>query len=173
MGTGTVRWSEDEESLFHNGEQIAIEDFKRGAFSLIAETEDLINELFGGQWDSIGPAIDMTRISDSLVLMGAGESFATAKKNQWLEPGFQKVIRTISQSVYDKKRACWKKDGIKKWLHKLRMFRESDLYPPSRGRSVRGPFLLEIRLGTKLAFSAHHPPTTNNDRLKIILEDSQ
>jgi hypothetical protein len=48
-GQPSVRWGESKEVLFHNGEGIQIGNFTKLACSMIAEADDLLNELLGGQ----------------------------------------------------------------------------------------------------------------------------
>jgi hypothetical protein len=68
--------------------------------------------------------IDIGRISDSMVRLGAGQSFTSNPKNSWLEPGPAKVMRLMEASIWDAARNRWKRQKVRTWLRDLRPFRE-------------------------------------------------
>ncbi|KAG7411952.1 hypothetical protein Forpe1208_v009601 [Fusarium oxysporum f. sp. rapae] len=75
-GQPSIRWSDDEEGLFHMGEHISINDFTRTLRDEVIEAEKLLNELFGGVLQTVSKKIDMGRIVDNMIRLGAGQSFA-------------------------------------------------------------------------------------------------
>jgi hypothetical protein len=86
-GQPSIRWAENGEALFHNGERIMVDDFTRTLRGQVVEAQKLLGQLFGGTWEKVSQKINMGRIADSMVRLGAGQSFATNPKNDWLEPG--------------------------------------------------------------------------------------
>lgn len=92
---------------------------------VMVQADNLLNQLLGGRWDRIGPGIDMKRIVDSTSRLGAGQSFATNDKNAWLDVGPGKVLRSTEASIFDKKTSQWKQAGVRRWLQRLRVFREA------------------------------------------------
>ena len=48
-GLPSVRWSPDKETLFHNGEGVSIPLFRKAAWRMIADADDLPDDLLGGQ----------------------------------------------------------------------------------------------------------------------------
>ncbi|KAL1841755.1 hypothetical protein VTK73DRAFT_3395 [Phialemonium thermophilum] len=92
-GQASVRWSDNEETLFHHSKSVAVADFRRTLRRLGSEAEGLLDQLLGGAWAQVRQALDIGRIADSIVRLGAGQSFATYAPNRWLEPGPCKVPR--------------------------------------------------------------------------------
>ncbi|OBS16294.1 hypothetical protein FPOA_13080 [Fusarium poae] len=72
-GQPSIRWSDDEEGLFHMGEHISVEDFTRTLRDEVTEAEKLLNGLFGGVWQTVSKKIDMGRIVDNMIRLGADE----------------------------------------------------------------------------------------------------
>ena len=146
-GQPSIRWEEAGEALFHNGERIAVEDFRRTFRNLVAEAEGLLDQMMAGSWVGVGQKLDMGRISDSLVRLGAGQSFATNPKNTWLESGPGKVMRLIGPSLWDAARNRWKLRAGKKWLRWLKLFREvlMVLVHVWGGQPGRGPEVMTLR----------------------------
>ncbi|KAF6517699.1 hypothetical protein HZS61_003260 [Fusarium oxysporum f. sp. conglutinans] len=70
-GQPSIRWSDDEEGLFHMGEHISVEDFTRTLRDEVTEAEKLLNGLFGGVWQTVSKKIDMGRIVDNMIRLGA------------------------------------------------------------------------------------------------------
>ncbi|KAF3761218.1 hypothetical protein M406DRAFT_75957 [Cryphonectria parasitica EP155] len=124
-GQAFVRWSEDQQTLFHNGEQIAVQDFQQTACKLVADAEALLDRLLASTWAQARRELAMERIADSIMRLGAGQSFVTNAKNRWLEAGPGKVMQLIGPSVWDAVRNRWKQAGVKKWLRQLQLFREA------------------------------------------------
>ncbi|KAK4205879.1 hypothetical protein QBC37DRAFT_463941 [Rhypophila decipiens] len=58
-GQPSIGWSDDEDGLFHIGEHINV--------------EKLLNELFGGVWQTVSKKIDMGRIVDHMTRLRAGQ----------------------------------------------------------------------------------------------------
>ncbi|KAL6366266.1 hypothetical protein LRP88_00111 [Fusarium phalaenopsidis] len=123
-GQPSIRWAENGEALFHNGERIMVDDFTRTLRGQVVEAQKLLDRLFGGTWEKVSQKINMDRIADSMVRLGAGQSFATNPKNDWLEPGPAKAMRLMEPSIWDSARNRWKRRGVKKWLRDLRLLRE-------------------------------------------------
>lgn len=146
-GQPSVRWAEDMKTLFHNGEAVRIRDFKRAACLMVAEADDLLNELLGGQWGVMVPSMDMTRISDDMAHKGAGQSFATNQANLWLEPGPNKAVLAARSQLWDERNCRWKRAGMERWLRRLRMFREALLVLVHiwGGQPGRGPEVMTLR----------------------------
>lgn len=53
-GQPSIRWSEDGEALFHSGERIGMEDFKRTMRDLVGEAEGLLDQIMSGSWAKVG-----------------------------------------------------------------------------------------------------------------------
>ncbi|EXK25161.1 hypothetical protein FOMG_18164 [Fusarium oxysporum f. sp. melonis 26406] len=101
-GQPSIRWADDEEALFHMGEEVNIEKFTRTLRGQVTEAHKMLDRLFGGSWQqNVNGMIDMGRISDSMVRLGASQSFASNPKNSWLEPGPAKVMRLMEASIWD------------------------------------------------------------------------
>jgi hypothetical protein len=58
----------------------------------------------------------MGRIVDNIIRLGAGQSFTSNPKNEWLEAGPEKVMRLMEASIWDARRARWKRQHVKRWL---------------------------------------------------------
>ncbi|GKU14234.1 unnamed protein product, partial [Fusarium langsethiae] len=146
-GQPSIRWSDDEEGLFHMGEHISIEDFTRTLRDEVSEAERLLNGLFGGVWPIVSKKIDMDRIVDNMIRLGAGQSFTSNPKNKWLEAGPAKVMRLIQASIWDSARVRWKRQRVRKWLRELRLLRETLLVLMHTwgGLPGRGPEITTLR----------------------------
>ncbi|KFA71004.1 hypothetical protein S40288_10386 [Stachybotrys chartarum IBT 40288] len=123
-GAPSVHWSDDGESLYHNGEQLRVQDFQRAACKLVQDADRLLDQLFGGTWGQVGPTIDLNKISDTVIRLGAGQSFATNEKNAWLDIGPGKIIRANSALLFDSVKCQWKRTNVRKWLQTFRKFLE-------------------------------------------------
>ncbi len=145
-GQPSVRWAEDSRVLFHNGERVAVDDFRRTLRGAVSETEGLLDQLTGS-WARLSREVDMGRIADSMMRLGAGQSFATKAKNQWLEPGSGKVLRLVETSLWDAAQNRLKAAGVRRWLRRLRLFREGLLLLVHcwGGQPGRGPELMTMR----------------------------
>ncbi|KAK7230149.1 hypothetical protein V2G26_002319 [Clonostachys chloroleuca] len=131
----------------HMGEQISIESFTRTLRDQITEAHKLLDGLFGGTWETVSRAVDINRIADSMVRLGAGQSFATDPRNRWLKAGPAKVMRLIETSIWDSARSRWKRQGVVKWLRRLRLLRETLMLLVHiwGGLPGRGPELTTMR----------------------------
>ena len=67
MATPTVRWTDDYETLVHNGEHIRVHEFQRAAYRIKLKADQVMQTLFGGQWSTIGPNIDLRSILPRVV----------------------------------------------------------------------------------------------------------
>ncbi|PCD21222.1 hypothetical protein FGRA07_11749 [Fusarium graminearum] len=124
-GQPSIRWSEDGEGLFHMGEYISVTDFTHTLRDAVTDVEKRLDQLFGGFWQPVSKKINMGRIVDNMIRLGAGQSFASNPKNVWLEPGPAKVIRLIETSIWDSTRVQWKQQRVKRWLRDLKLLREA------------------------------------------------
>lgn len=90
---------------------------------------------------------NMARIKDDLLRLGAGQSFATNVKNEWLEPGPGKVVQLMEKSMWDAARGRWKRPAVRRWLRQLRQFREAlvMLVHTWGGQPGRGPEVIILR----------------------------
>jgi hypothetical protein len=124
-GQPSIRWVDNEEALFHMGEEVNIEKFTRTLRGQVIEAHKILDRLFGGSWQqNVSGMIDMGRISDSMVRLGVSQLFVSNPKNSWLEPGPAKVMRLMEASIWDAARNRWKRQKVGIWLRDLRLFRE-------------------------------------------------
>jgi superfamily II DNA helicase RecQ len=146
-GQPSIRWSEGGEGLFHMGEHISVEDFTRTLRNEVTEAEKLLDKLFGGFWQPVSKKINMGRIVDNMIRLGAGQSFASNPKNKWLEAGPEKVMRLIEASIWDAARARLKRQRVKRWLRDLKLLRETLLVLVHTwgGLPGRGPEITTLR----------------------------
>ncbi|KAK2684950.1 hypothetical protein QWA68_016472 [Fusarium oxysporum] len=68
-GQPSIRWADDEEALFHMGEEVNIEKFTRTLRGQVTEAHKMLDRLFGGSWQKVSGMIDMGRITDSMVML--------------------------------------------------------------------------------------------------------
>ncbi|KAM7209833.1 hypothetical protein V8F06_014787 [Rhypophila decipiens] len=69
----SIGWSDDEDGLFHMGEHISVKDSTSTLRDDVVEVEKLLNELFGGVWQTVSKKIDMGRIVDHMTRLRAGQ----------------------------------------------------------------------------------------------------
>ncbi|TVY74984.1 hypothetical protein Focb16_v005470 [Fusarium oxysporum f. sp. cubense] len=159
------------------GEHISVEDFTRTLRDEVTEAEKLLDKLFGGVWQPVSEKIDMGRIIDNMIRLGAGQSFASNPKNNWLEPGPAKVMQLIEASIWDAARARWKRQRIKKWLRDLRLLRETLLVLVHTwgGLPGRGPEITTLRhcdswqlIRNIFIMDGHVMIVTDQDKMKAI-----
>jgi hypothetical protein len=146
-GQPSIRWSEGGEGLFYMGEHISVEDFTRTLRNEVTEAEKLLDKLFGGFWQPVSKKINMGRIVDNMIRLGAGQSFVSNPKNKWLEAGPEKVMRLIEASIWDAARARLKRQRVKRWLRDLKLLRETLLVLVHTwgGLPGRGPEITTLR----------------------------
>jgi superfamily II DNA or RNA helicase len=123
MATPSVRWTDDYETLIHNGEHIRIHEFQRAAYRLKLRIDHLMGRLLGDRWSTIGPNIDLEGIRDDMTYLGAGQSFATNKANEWLRSGPELAIKAAQSMLFDSRANTWKRKGVTKWLGDLRQLK--------------------------------------------------
>lgn len=95
---------------------------------IVTEAEGLLDKMIGGaRAKAVNEELqsNMARIKDDLLRLGAGQSFATNVKNEWLEPGPGKVVQLMEKSMWDAARGRWKRPAVRRWLRQLRQFREA------------------------------------------------
>ncbi|KAH6661461.1 hypothetical protein F5X68DRAFT_178705 [Plectosphaerella plurivora] len=146
-GQPTTRWSDDREVVFHQGEAIRVDDFKRGARAVVEATEATLDKLLGGTWEATRRWLDLRRVSDTMVRAGAGASFASNPKNDWLKAGPGRVARAVRKRLWDDRQGRWKQDGVRRWGRELRRFREGLMVAVHiwGGQPGRGPELTTLR----------------------------
>ncbi|KXJ84800.1 hypothetical protein Micbo1qcDRAFT_181347 [Microdochium bolleyi] len=83
-GTPRVMWEDNKEALRYLGQRIPLDDFRVMAASIVADAEELLDELMFREW-----------------LRGPGASFATHEKNSRLEPGFRKLLGPGTAQLWD------------------------------------------------------------------------
>ncbi|KAL7903691.1 hypothetical protein GGI35DRAFT_492713 [Trichoderma velutinum] len=124
LATPSVRWTDDYETLIHNGEHVRIHEFQRAAYRIKLSIDQVMGRLLGGQWPTIGPNIDMEGIQDDMTYLGAGQSFATNKANGWLRSGPGLAIKAAQSTLFDARANTWKTKGVTTWLSDLRALKE-------------------------------------------------
>lgn len=181
-GQPSIRWHEGGSALFHSGERIDVADFKRTFRDLAGEAEDWLDQLMAGTWARVSETLDMGRLADSLVRMGAGNSFATDPKNKWLEPGPGKVMRLSGSALWDGGRNRWKYAAARKWLRRLTLFREAlmVLVHVWGGQPGRGPELTTLRhcdswqlIRNVFVLDGQVMVVTDRDKTKSIRDNSR
>ncbi|KAM3426677.1 hypothetical protein NHJ13734_009323 [Beauveria thailandica] len=110
-------------TLSHSA-RIRIHEFHRAAHRLTTSIDRIVNELFGGQWSTIGLTIDMESILDDTGFLRAGQSFATNEADASLRPGSILVINAAQSMLFDAGINRWKGKGVGKWLSLLRSSKE-------------------------------------------------
>jgi hypothetical protein len=110
----SVRWSDNEESLIHNGEELRVKDFQRVACKVVLQADKLLSDMFNGAWDQLSPQINLQRLVDKVIRVGAGQSFATNAKNEWLGAGPGQVLRAMDKAIFDGTTCQWKKTAVRK-----------------------------------------------------------
>lgn len=123
LATPSVRWSDDYETLIHNGEHIRIHEFQRAAYRVKLNIDRVMEKLLGGRWSTIGPNMDLKSIQDDMTYLGAGQSFATNKANEWLRSGPELAIKAAQSKLFDAGTNTWKRKGVAKWLSDLRQLK--------------------------------------------------
>ncbi|KAL9565573.1 hypothetical protein ACKAV7_009755 [Fusarium commune] len=181
-GQPLIRWSDDEEGLFHMGEHISVEDFTCILRDEVTEAEKLLNGLFGGVWQIVSKKIDIGRIVDNMIRLGAGQSFASNPKNKWLEAGPAKVMRLMEASIWDAARVRWKRQRVKRWLRDLRLLRETLLVLVHTwgGLLGRGPEITTLRhcdswqlIRNVFILDGQVMIVTDRDKMKVIRDNGR
>ncbi|KAJ0360120.1 hypothetical protein COL26b_014168 [Colletotrichum chrysophilum] len=181
-GQPSVRWAEDGESLFHNGERIMVQEFTRALRNQVVEAQKLLDSLFAGDWERYKTLVKLGRIVDSMVRLGAGQSFATNAKNSWLEPGPAVVMRQLGTSIWDPRKQRLRREGVRQWLRRLRMFREvlMVLVHAWGGLPGRGPEVATLRhcdswqlIRNIFVLDGQVMMVTDRDKMKAIRDNSR
>ncbi|KAF4421770.1 recQ family helicase [Fusarium austroafricanum] len=181
-GQPSIRWADDGEALSHIGEHISVDDFTRTLRREVIEAQKLLNKLFGGVWHGVSQKIDTGRIADNMIRLGAGQSFASNPKNDWLEPGPAKVMRLMESSIWDAARVRWKQQGVKKWLRSLRLLRQTLLVLVHTwgGLPGRGPEITTLRhcdswqlIRNIFIIDGQVMIVTDRDKMKAIRDNGQ
>ncbi|PON20627.1 hypothetical protein TGAM01_v210501 [Trichoderma gamsii] len=120
LASPSVRWTDDYETLIHNGDRVRIHEFQRAAYRVKLRVDHVMGILFGSQWSTIGPNIDLQSIQDDMTYLGFGQSFATNKANAWLRSGPELAIKAAQSMLFDTRTNSWKSKGVTTWLGNLR-----------------------------------------------------
>ena len=123
MATPTVRWTDDYEALIHNGQHVRVHEFQRAAYRIKLKADQVMQTLFGGQWSTIGPNIDLQSIQDDMTYLGAGQSFATNQANAWLRSGPELAIKAAQSMLFYTGKNEWRSKGVTRWLSNLRQLK--------------------------------------------------
>ncbi|MBE3098262.1 MAG: DEAD/DEAH box helicase, partial [Planctomycetes bacterium] len=143
----SIRWEQGHGALVHSGDRIAVDDVKRTARGLVTDAELLLDQLLSRAWEKERGRIDLRRIRDDMARRGAGDSFATRPENEWLGSGPDKVVRLAGSLLWDAQQSRYKLAFIRKWMKRLRRFREQLIVAVHvwGGQPGRGPELATLR----------------------------
>ncbi|KAI8648294.1 hypothetical protein NCS55_01498700 [Fusarium keratoplasticum] len=120
-GMPNVMWEENGEALRYLGERVTIDEFRKAAQVAVREAEKLLDRLMYGQWARVKATIELGRIVDSLTFEGAGRSFATNGRNQWLRPGHRRVAELGKAKLWRQGRG-WRRKAVGQFLSTFRLF---------------------------------------------------
>ncbi|KAL5592811.1 hypothetical protein FOBRF1_013119 [Fusarium oxysporum] len=101
-GQARLWWDGDSKTINYLGDRITVAGFQSTVQTVQQEAEDWLDKLTGGRWKS-GELPEMIRlrdIADSLVYEGPGQSFATNRKNAWLQPGAEKLAGIMGETLW-------------------------------------------------------------------------
>lgn len=124
QAVATVRVSDDQQTIIHDGQHIRIRDFQAAAHSLRLDIDKAMDRLFKGEWGTTQAALDLQEIKDDFAYVRSGHSFATDERNKWLGNGPTKIMSLWKQTFFDPVRNDWKRAAMKKWLDRLRALKE-------------------------------------------------
>ena len=147
LGRATMRWSTDRAVLFQNGETIRVRDFQQTLCGLAQQTEQQLDGLLGGTWARASGGLVLDRIQDSMLRLGAGQSFATQAANVWLVPGPRKVLDAMQGKLWNAGDGQWRPRAVRQWLRQLSQFRQQMLVLSHTwaGQPGRGPEVMTMR----------------------------
>ncbi|KAJ4070936.1 hypothetical protein NW761_015041, partial [Fusarium oxysporum] len=102
------------------------------AQAVLQEAEDWLDKLMGGRWKKgeLQQTVRLRDIADSLVYEGPGQSFATNRKNAWLQPGAEKLADIMGKRLWKitnagdgSKRYTCRREAVMEYLSWLKSFR--------------------------------------------------
>ena len=146
-GQASVRWEEGKKALFHCGDRVDVEAFRRTARGLVDKAEELLDQLLWGVWEKVRETVDLGQIRDDMARRGVGESFATRPENEWLGCGPDKVIGLAGSALWDGRQGVIRTRAAERWARRLRRFREVLMTAVHvwGGQPGRGPELVTLR----------------------------
>jgi hypothetical protein len=136
-GQARIWWDSDNKTINYLGDRITVAGFQSTAQAVQQEAEDWLDKLTGGRWKSgeLPEAIRLRDIADSLVYEGPGQSFATNRKNAWLQPGAEKLAGIMGETLWKtadagdgSTRYTCRRAAVTEYLNWLKSFR-TKLYP--------------------------------------------
>ena len=145
-GMPSVMWEENGEALRYLGQRLTIDEFRKAAQVAVREAEKLLDRLMYGQWAKAKATIELGRIVDSLTFEGAGRSFATNGRNQWLRPGHRRVAELGKAKLWRQGRG-WRRRAVQQFLSTFRLFAMAMVVVTHIwwGMPGRGPEILTMR----------------------------
>lgn len=99
-GLPRLAWEEDKKTVNFEGSRIRVADFQGAAQHAARETELLLDGLMDGRWAQVRDTIALRDVADSLIYEGPGRSFATNRKNLWLQPGAGKLTQLVGPQLW-------------------------------------------------------------------------
>ncbi|KAH7010574.1 uncharacterized protein B0I36DRAFT_370192 [Microdochium trichocladiopsis] len=121
-GTPRLMWEDNKEALRYLGQRIPLDDFRVMAASIVADAEELLDELMFRDFE------------------GPGASFATHEKNSWLEPGFRKLLGPGTAQLWDDEVGNFLMCDTKDMLRNVFLFDGQVMLVTDRdkGKAIRG-----------------------------------
>ena len=147
QAVASVRLSDDQQTIIHDGQHIQIRDFQTAAHSLRVDIDNAMDRLFKEDWQPTRAALDLQEIKDDFAYVRSGHSFATDERNKWLAKGPMKIMKLWQQTFYDAVRNDWKRAAMREWLDQLRALKELLLIGCHvwGGQPGRGPEITTMR----------------------------
>ncbi|KAF4342471.1 hypothetical protein FBEOM_3588 [Fusarium beomiforme] len=155
-GQARLWWDSDGKTINYLGESITVAGFQSTAQAVLQEAEDWLDKLMGGRWKKgeLQQTVRLRDIADSLVYEGPGQSFATNRKNAWLQPGAEKLAGIMGKRLWKitntgdgSKRYTCRRGAVIEYLGWLKSFR-TKMYPATHiwgGQPGRGPEIATLK----------------------------
>ncbi|KAJ0124103.1 Uncharacterized protein HZ326_31482, partial [Fusarium oxysporum f. sp. albedinis] len=155
-GQARLWWDSDGKTVNYLGESITVAGFQSTAQAVLQEAEDWLDKLMGGRWKKgeLQQTVRLRDIADSLVYEGPGQSFATNRKNAWLQPGAEKLADIMGKRLWKitnagdgSKRYTCRREAVVEYLSWLKSFR-TKMYPATHiwgGQPGRGPEIATLK----------------------------
>ncbi|KLP12887.1 Uncharacterized protein LW94_14400 [Fusarium fujikuroi] len=155
-GQARLWWDSDGRTINYLGESITVAGFQSTAQAVLQEAEDWLDKLMGGRWKEgeLQQTVRLRDIADSLVYERPGQSFATNRKNAWLQPGAEKLADIMGKRLWKttnagdgSKRYTCRRGAVMEYLGWLKSFR-TKMYPATHiwgGQPGRGPEIATLK----------------------------